>query len=55
MNILKSASKLVFVILAVGALVLTAMRIMDVKDLVVLTSMAFSYYFSKPGSSQPQD
>ena len=60
MTILNSASKIVFILLAVGALVLSVMKIMDVKDFVMLTSMAFAFYFSKPSvpisnDSQPID
>lgn len=51
MNILSSGSKLVFILMAVGAIALTAMKIMDVKDFFVLVSMAFSFYFSKPSST----
>lgn len=55
MNILKlSASKAVFIIMATGALTLTILKIMDVKDFFVLTSMAFSFYFANKGdSNQP--
>lgn len=53
MKILNSASKLVFVLMAVGTLVLTAMRIMDVKDFFVLASMAFAFYFSKQYNQNP--
>jgi hypothetical protein len=53
MKIFNSASKLVFVLMAIGALILTTIKVMDVKDFVVLTSMAFSFYFSKPSNPTP--
>lgn len=55
MNIFKSASRLVFVIMAIGSLILSATEVMDVKDFVVLASMAFSFYFTKPNASKPED
>lgn len=51
MNILNSASKIVFIVLSFGALALTAMRIMDVKDFGMLVGMAFSFYFSNKGDT----
>lgn len=54
MSILKSASKLVFVLMAASVTVLTFMHIIDPKDFMVLASMAFSFYFSSKGEpSEP--
>lgn len=53
MDILKSASKLVFVLMALAATVLTLLKIMDVKDFVVLATMAFSFYFTKTAPNIP--
>lgn len=47
MTILQSASKIVFIILAAALIVLTALRIVDAKDFIQLTGMAFVYYFTK--------
>jgi len=49
MEILKSASKIVFVLMAVATVVLTFFKILDGKDFMILSSMAFSFYFSNKG------
>lgn len=54
MSILNSASKLVFILMALGAIALTAMKVMDVKDFFVLASMAFAFYFSNKGETSGQ-
>lgn len=46
-TIFKSASKLVFLLLAFALVVLTFMGIVEAKDFIVLVSMAFTYYFTK--------
>lgn len=46
-EISSSASKIVFIAMALAAIGLTAARIMDVKDFFVLASGAFAYYFTK--------
>jgi len=48
MRILQSASKLVFVLMAVSLVVLTFVGKVDPKDFIVLASMAFTFYFTKP-------
>lgn len=54
MDILNSASKIVFILMAVGATGLTAVGIVDAKDYLMLCGMAFSFYFSNKGdASQP--
>lgn len=45
--ILKSASKLVFILLSVALCVLTYIGTVDSKDFIVLVSMTFSYYFTR--------
>lgn len=46
-NILNSASKTVFVLMTIALIGLTAFKVVDAKDFIVLASMAFTYYFSK--------
>lgn len=53
MNILQSASKIVFIMLALGLIILTFMRIVEAKDFMMLTGMAFTFYFSNKGESNP--
>lgn len=54
MEILKSASKLVFVLMAVATIVGMFMGRIDAKDFLVLVSMAFTFYFANKGDgSQP--
>jgi len=45
--ILNSASKIVFILVAVASIALTFLRIVDAKDFMILASMAFAFYFSK--------
>lgn len=54
MNILESASKIVFILMALGVLTLTYLGKVDPKDFVMLAGMAFTFYFSHKGdASQP--
>jgi hypothetical protein len=54
MNILESASKIVFILMAVGVLGLTYLGKVDSKDFIMLAGMAFTFYFSSKGDpSQP--
>jgi hypothetical protein len=54
MNILQSASKIVFILMAVAVVILTFMKILDPKDFMILASMAFSFYFANKGEpSEP--
>lgn len=46
MRILQSASKLVFLLLALTASVTFFLGKLESKDFMVLTSMAFSFYFA---------
>lgn len=48
MIILQSASKIVFISLTIGLIILTFLGKVDPKDFIMLTAMAFTFYFSKP-------
>ncbi len=53
-NVFESASKIVFVLLTLALIGLTAMRIIEAKDFIMLCGMAFTFYFSAKGDkSQP--
>ena len=47
MEILKSASKIVFLLMALALITLTVIGIVEAKDFVMLAGMAFTYYFTK--------
>lgn len=49
MNILNSASKIVFILMAVAVIGLTFLGKVDAKDFIMLASMAFSFYFASKG------
>lgn len=49
MEILSSASKIVFILMAVAVIVLTAIGKVDPKDFMMLAGMAFSFYFANKG------
>lgn len=57
MTILQSASKIVFIVLALTACgtfiysVAAGSTIMETKEFMVLAAMAFSYYFAKKGDT----
>lgn len=51
MTILNSASKIVFILLAVTACVAFFVGKLESKDFMVLAGMAFTFYFSYKGSS----
>jgi hypothetical protein len=48
MAILTSASRIVFILMAVALVGLTFLRIVDAKDFITLAATAFTYYFTKP-------
>lgn len=48
-EILTSASKIVFILLALAACTGFLLGILDSKDFMILTSAAFSFYFSHKG------
>lgn len=45
-NILTSASKIVFILMAIAVVGLTAFGIVEPKDFMMLAAMAFSFYFA---------
>jgi len=47
MEILKSASKIVFLLMAIALVVLTYLGKVDPKDFIMMTGMAFAFYFTK--------
>ena len=49
MEVFKSASKLVFIILAVSACIGFFLGILESKDFMLLAVSAFSFYFSSKG------
>ena len=50
-HIFESASKIVFILLAVTACLAFLIGRLDTKDFMVLTGMAFTFYFSHKGDS----
>jgi putative solute:sodium symporter small subunit len=53
-KIISSASKIVFILIAITASVGFFIGILDPKDFMVLAGMAFSFYFSNKGDpTQP--
>lgn len=50
-NIISSASKIVFILMAVAVTVLTFVGIVDSKDFMMLAAMAFAFYFSNKGET----
>lgn len=54
MDILQSASKIVFILLALTACIAFLSGILESKDFMVLVMAAFSFYFSSKGDqTQP--
>lgn len=54
MEILKSAAKLVFILLAVTACIGFVMKILSTQDFMLLTTGAFAFYFSNKGDSSKE-
>ena len=52
MQILQSASKIVFVLLALSACAGFFLGKLEPKDFMVLAGMAFTFYFSNKGNSE---
>lgn len=50
-EIYTSASKIVFILMAVAVIVLTFTGKVDPKDFMMLAAMAFSFYFANKGDS----
>ncbi|MCL5667352.1 MAG: hypothetical protein M1383_06305 [Patescibacteria group bacterium] len=55
MDILTSASKTVFVLMALATIAGLFLGKIDPKDFMILASMAFSFYFAYKGSSAPNE
>lgn len=53
--IFKSASRIVFILLAVALVVLTFTGKVEAKDFITLTSMAFTYYFAARSKKEEQE
>lgn len=51
MTILQSASKIVFILMAAATVVGTFLKIIDPKDFMMLSAMAFSFYFANKGET----
>lgn len=49
-NLLSSASKIVFIIMAIGVNISFFIGILDAKDYMLLASMSFTFYFSNKGN-----
>ena len=49
MNILESASKIVFILLAVSACIGFFLGKLEAQDFMMLAGMAFAFYFSNKG------
>ena len=52
-KILSSASKIVFIAVALAVIGAMFLRIIDAKDFMILASMVFSYYFTKDKGDTP--
>lgn len=50
-KIIASASKIVFISMALAVIALTAFQIVDAKDFIGLAGMAFTYYFTRDNGS----
>lgn len=54
MEIFKSATKLVFVLMAIATVALTFIGIVDAKDFTMLVSSVFAFYFTKRNPAPTQ-
>lgn len=54
-NILTSASKIVFILMAVGAIAGFFLGRLEASDFMLLCGMAFSFYFSNKGETVKPD
>ena len=50
-KILTSASKIVFILMAISASVGFFLKVLEAKDFMMLASMAFAFYFSNKGEA----
>ena len=48
-TISKSASKIVFILMALAVIILTFIKVVEPKDFIGLCLMAFTFYFSNKG------
>ncbi len=46
-SLFKSASKIVFIFMAIALIVLTFLGIVEPKDFIMLCAMAFTFYFTQ--------
>lgn len=53
MDILQSASKIVFILMAIATVAGMFTGHIDSKDFMLLAGMAFSFYFAKKGEQKP--
>lgn len=53
-NVFKSASKIVFILMAIAVIAGLFTKIIDPKDFMVLASMAFTFYFSNKGTKETE-
>lgn len=49
-EIFKSASKIVFIMMAIAVVALTFVGTVEAKDFITLATMAFTFYFANKGS-----
>lgn len=54
MNILASASRIVFIVITLSLCIFTYKWIIDPKDFMILASSVFSFYFTKKDSNDWQ-
>ena len=54
MKILSSASKIVFILMAIAVVVLTYLGKVEAKDFIALASYAFIFYFTKANPTNNQ-
>lgn len=52
-KIFQSASRIVFILMAIAVIILTFLRIVEAKDFMILAVSAFSYYFTKDRGETP--
>jgi NADH:ubiquinone oxidoreductase subunit 2 (subunit N) len=54
-KILSSASKIVFIVMALAVVAGLFTKVIDPKDFMVLASMAFTFYFANKGEVSSSD
>ena len=53
-TILKSATKIVFILMAIALIVFTFIWIVEAKDFIQLINLVFAYYFIKQANEKPK-